>query len=402
MIFPMNGTLQKRVLETISPAFDDSAGRSRWRGCFGRSRFGGFASPACRVTERDSGSAFSSCIFTISFAARKPMKTSVSSGELAAKFNFEFVGDRADVAGEARRNRLESRRRRAASALQVFCFGCGGTRTESRGRGAYGGRPGRDGAGSSVARHGPCGTRRNLSRGGLDHSSTARNRTRRTSRLSFRAGPILARGCHQSGHFPHARANSPSTYSAARAGISIRPACTRLARLANLAREEETFWRALEDDRFATLASREASGAISLGIADLLSPFPLLAARRRWRGSQRPMPSLIHGCPDPTTRAANLCRIAWQPPATDRAARSGRVRIWPQNPQAARASSFRESVCNADFDRLIFSAASATLETEKDCRKYSSEHDDSNMRFRCRDHRKTPVLSCRKSGAGLI
>ena len=55
---------------------------------------------------------------------------------------------------------------------------------------------------------------------------------------------------------------------------------TRLARLAGLAREEEIFWRALEDERFAALASREPSGAVSLGIADLLSPLPLLAAGR--------------------------------------------------------------------------------------------------------------------------
>ncbi len=40
--------------------------------------------------------------------------------------------------------------------------------------------------------------------------------------------PILARGCHQSGYFPHARANSPSTSSPAPAGISILPALPAL------------------------------------------------------------------------------------------------------------------------------------------------------------------------------
>jgi tRNA(Ile)-lysidine synthase len=54
---------------------------------------------------------------------------------------------------------------------------------------------------------------------------------------------------------------------------------TRLARLANLAREEEAFWRALEDDRFAALAARESLAAISVRIADLFSPLPLLTAR---------------------------------------------------------------------------------------------------------------------------
>jgi tRNA(Ile)-lysidine synthase len=53
---------------------------------------------------------------------------------------------------------------------------------------------------------------------------------------------------------------------------------THLARLAGLAREEEIFWHALEDERFAALTSLEPSGAISLRIADLLSPLPTLAA----------------------------------------------------------------------------------------------------------------------------
>ncbi len=53
---------------------------------------------------------------------------------------------------------------------------------------------------------------------------------------------------------------------------------TRLARLAGLAREEETFWRALEEERFAALAVREPSGNISFSIADLQSPLPLLAS----------------------------------------------------------------------------------------------------------------------------
>jgi tRNA(Ile)-lysidine synthase len=51
---------------------------------------------------------------------------------------------------------------------------------------------------------------------------------------------------------------------------------TRLARLAGLAREEEAFWRALEDERFRTLASRDPSGNVSLTIQDLLSPLPML------------------------------------------------------------------------------------------------------------------------------
>ena len=47
---------------------------------------------------------------------------------------------------------------------------------------------------------------------------------------------------------------------------------TRLSRLAKHAREDETFWRLLEDERFHSLVTRETSAAISLCIADLLSP----------------------------------------------------------------------------------------------------------------------------------
>ena len=53
-------------------------------------------------------------------------------------------------------------------------------------------------------------------------------------------------------------------------------AVTRLARLAGHAREDETFWRSLEDERFHALVARESSAAISLRIEDLLSPLPSL------------------------------------------------------------------------------------------------------------------------------
>ncbi len=54
-----------------------------------------------------------------------------------------------------------------------------------------------------------------------------------------------------------------------------RAAVTRLARLAAHAREDETFWRSLEDQRFHALTTRESSAAISLSIADILSPLRL-------------------------------------------------------------------------------------------------------------------------------
>jgi tRNA(Ile)-lysidine synthase len=46
----------------------------------------------------------------------------------------------------------------------------------------------------------------------------------------------------------------------------------RLSRLAGLAREEESFWGALAEERFQALATRDPSGGISLKIDDLLSP----------------------------------------------------------------------------------------------------------------------------------
>jgi tRNA(Ile)-lysidine synthase len=54
-------------------------------------------------------------------------------------------------------------------------------------------------------------------------------------------------------------------------------AVTRLARLASHARENENFWRALEDERLQALATRKSRGAISLNVADLLSPLAELA-----------------------------------------------------------------------------------------------------------------------------
>ena len=53
-------------------------------------------------------------------------------------------------------------------------------------------------------------------------------------------------------------------------------AVTRLSRLAKHAREDEAFWRALEDERLQALVTRESSRAISLSVEDFLSPIPIL------------------------------------------------------------------------------------------------------------------------------
>jgi tRNA(Ile)-lysidine synthase len=68
-------------------------------------------------------------------------------------------------------------------------------------------------------------------------------------------------------------------------------AVTRLSRLARHAREDETFWRSLEEERFRALASRESSDALSFSIGDLMSPLPqLLPTDRSVGGAPAPFP----------------------------------------------------------------------------------------------------------------
>jgi tRNA(Ile)-lysidine synthase len=64
-------------------------------------------------------------------------------------------------------------------------------------------------------------------------------------------------------------------------------AVERLSRLAKHAREDETFWRTLEDERFASLAVRESAAAISLSVEDLLSPLPSLLPTDRGTSSEQ-------------------------------------------------------------------------------------------------------------------
>ena len=59
----------------------------------------------------------------------------------------------------------------------------------------------------------------------------------------------------------------------------------QLGRLAGLAREDEAFWSALEENRMAALFSREAANTFSVRIADLLSPLAELSAGRRAAGA---------------------------------------------------------------------------------------------------------------------
>jgi tRNA(Ile)-lysidine synthase len=69
-------------------------------------------------------------------------------------------------------------------------------------------------------------------------------------------------------------------------------AVTRLSRLAKHAREDEIFWRSLEDERINALVSRESSAAISVCVEDLLSPLPpLIPAERGATGNPASFPA---------------------------------------------------------------------------------------------------------------
>jgi tRNA(Ile)-lysidine synthase len=66
---------------------------------------------------------------------------------------------------------------------------------------------------------------------------------------------------------------------------------TRLARLAAHAREDEVFWRALEEERLRALTARSSPREISLRIADLLFPFPPLASASSYFTGEPALPS---------------------------------------------------------------------------------------------------------------
>jgi tRNA(Ile)-lysidine synthase len=195
---------------------------------------------------------------------------------LARELGFDFVPDRADVAGEARRNgwNLED----AARRLRYQFF-------------------------ASVAdSHG-------LSRVAVAH--TANDQAETVLAHLFRGtGPTGLAGIYpvagriirpllDIGHdelreyllrlnqpWREDATNGDTSRTRARIRHKLLPLLQRefepasvahLGRLAGLAREEELFWRALEDERFAALVLREPAGAVSLRIADLMSPLPMLA-----------------------------------------------------------------------------------------------------------------------------
>jgi tRNA(Ile)-lysidine synthase len=70
-------------------------------------------------------------------------------------------------------------------------------------------------------------------------------------------------------------------------------AVSRLARLADFARDEEKFWQALEQERFEALVVAEPSGSLVVNIAQLLNPLPALGlnaldSNQGYPGAQQP------------------------------------------------------------------------------------------------------------------
>jgi len=78
---------------------------------------------------------------------------------------------------------------------------------------------------------------------------------------------------------------------------------THLARLAGLAREEEIFWHALEDERFAALASREPSGGGPRSVLPICYP--------RFRCSRQASRDAEPRGGSAATARAGIGRVAW-------------------------------------------------------------------------------------------
>src|SRR6267143_285036 len=186
---------------------------------------------------------------------------------LAREFDFDFVADRADVAGEARRNgwNLED----AARRLRYQFFESVAT-TNALGRVAVA-HTANDQAETLLA---------HLFRGtgpaGLAGIYPVAGRIIRPL-MGVGRGELRDYLLSLNQAWREDASNQDTSRTRARIRHKLLPflqqefdpaVVTHLARLAGLAREEEIFRHALEDERFAALASREPSGAVSLRIAD--------------------------------------------------------------------------------------------------------------------------------------
>jgi tRNA(Ile)-lysidine synthase len=274
--FPMNRDLPKRVLGTIGRHFMIRPGDR-----IGVGVSGGADSVALLHLLAEFRAKLGIHIFVLHFhhqlRGAEADEDECFVRDLAAEFQFEFIPGRADVAGEARRNgwNLED----AARRLRYRFFA---SVAASRGLDGVAVAHTADDQAETVLAHLLRGTGlaglagiypvagivirplldigreelreylRNLHCGWRE-DSTNQDTSRMRSRIRHQLLPVLRRDFEP---------------------LSV----TRLARLAGLAREDETFWRSLEEERFEALASRDLAGNISLKIDDLLSPLPRLAS----------------------------------------------------------------------------------------------------------------------------
>jgi tRNA(Ile)-lysidine synthase len=279
----MNGTLQNRVLETIGRHSMIRPGDR-----IGVGVSGGADSVALLHLLAELRTKLGIGIFVLHFhhqlRGAEADEDERFVQELARAFRVEFVSGRADVAGEARRNALNLED--AARRLRYQFFA---SAASSRGL-------------NSVA----------VAHTADDQAETVLAHLLRGTGLAGLAGiypvagliirPLLEierdelrdylSSLHQS--WREDATNQDTSRMRARIRHRLLPllrqdfdpsSVTRLARLASFAREEETFWRDLEDERFGTLVAREPSGGVSLSIEDFLSPFPVLASPRVGAGT---------------------------------------------------------------------------------------------------------------------
>jgi tRNA(Ile)-lysidine synthase len=283
--------------------------------------------------------------------------------ELAGTLNLEFASDRADVAGQARRDglNLEDAARGlryqffagAAAARELNCVAVAHTADDQaetvlahllRGTGVAGLAGIYPVAGLTirplieVAREE---LREYLS--GLRQSwredATNQDTLRTRARIRHQLLPMLKQDFDPS-------------------------AVTRLARLATLAREEETLWRALENDRLAALTARETSGAISVAIADVLLPLPLQArGGAAGRGLELPADTSL-------ALTRRLVRRIYSELRGSRRQLTARhvqdvIHVATKSQSGARIE-LPGVLVRREFDRLIFSSAPSSSITEED------------------------------------
>jgi tRNA(Ile)-lysidine synthase len=144
-------------------------------------------------------------------------------------------------------------------------------------------------------------------------------------------------------------------------------AVTRLSRLAKHAREDETFWRSLEDERFNALVTLESSVAISLRVTDLLSPLPPLIPAGRSAGGDSGPSSISTISPSTMALTRRLIRRIYAELRGSRMQLTSRhvdgvIDLATKSQSGARID--LPGVCvERIFDRLCFTKVFAALDT---------------------------------------